>query len=152
MRYLYAALAFLFSSTVSVGFAQTTLPPGVSPESGARPGNEIGTGGSLPRSDKASNITDTDTRSSIAPNLPSPPLGEDASPHDYLVAARDALAAGRTGEAQQAMEMAETRALIRSVPRSAMGAPIEDPFVAIIKDALHALTAGDRTRSLSIAA
>ena len=37
---------------------------------GARPGHEIGVGDSLPRSEKASNITAHDTRSAIAPTLP----------------------------------------------------------------------------------
>jgi hypothetical protein len=129
MRTLYPAFALLLGSTVSVGLAQTTAPT-VPPGTGARPGNEIGTGSSLPRSNNASNITKSDTRSDIAPNLPSPPIGENASVHDYLVAARTSLTAGRTGEAQQAMEMAETRALDRSVPRSPTTAPIKDPVVS----------------------
>ena len=82
------------------------------PSAGARPGNEIGTGSSLPLSDRASNIGPGDTRSSIAPNLPAPPLGEDAPVQAYLQAARSALIAGRTGEAQQALEMAARAHLI----------------------------------------
>lgn len=149
MRTLYPAFALLLGSTISVGLAQTTPPP-VPPGTGARPGNEIGTGNSLPRSNNASNITKSDTRSEIAPNLPSPPIGQNASVHDFLVAARTAIAAGHTGEAQQSMEMAASRALNRSVPRSPTVAPIKDPVVSGITDALNALGSGDRARSLSI--
>jgi hypothetical protein len=124
--------------------AAQQLPRGVDPETGARPGNEIGTGSSLPRSDKASNITPQDTASAIAPNLPSPPVGPDASVRDYLVAARSALLVGRTGEAQQSLEMAETRALDRSVPLLQTNVPSDSPLVDEIGQALRALAAGDR--------
>ncbi len=70
---------------MAVAVAQTTsVPPGADPLTGARPGNVIGTGRSLPLSDKASNITPSDTRSVLAPNLPSPPIGENAPVRDYL--------------------------------------------------------------------
>jgi hypothetical protein len=157
MRHLAPTVALFLACTFSVASAETTLqtfplgvPPGTDPLTGARPGNEIGTGNSLPKSDKASNITEADTRSVLAPNLPSPPLGENASSRDYLAAARGALAAGHTGEAQQALEMAETRALDRSVPLFQTTAPIKDPLVAEIEDALHTLSAGDRLRSMRI--
>ncbi len=42
------------------------VPPGANPQTGARPGNEIGTGQSLPRSNNAGNIGPQDTQSSIA--------------------------------------------------------------------------------------
>jgi hypothetical protein len=58
-----------------------------SPGTGARPGNVIGTGSSLPRSDNANNITPGGTHSDIAPNLPSPPIGENATSRDYLASA-----------------------------------------------------------------
>src|SRR5579862_2271701 len=92
------------------------VPPGTNPQTGARPGNDIGTGESLRLSNRAGNIGPQDTRSEIAPNLPSPSVGQDSPPAAYLRAARTALLQGRTGEAQQALEMAETRALDRSVP------------------------------------
>ena len=117
---------------------------------GARPGNEIGTGSSLPRSDKSSNISPGDTRSVLAPNLPTPAIGENAAMRDYLVAARSALAAGRTGEAQQALEMAETRALDRSVPLFQTAAPIMDAQVARIEKALHTLSAGERSEAIRL--
>ena len=71
-------VALLIGMVATLAAAQQ-LPPGVDPETGARPGNEIGTGSSLPLSDKASNITPQDTTSTIAPNLPSPAVGPDAS-------------------------------------------------------------------------
>ena len=115
-----------------------------------RPGNEIGTGSSLPLSNNASNISPDNTRSDIAPNLPSPPIGEDAPVRDYLVAARSALIGGRTGEAQQSLEMAETRALDRSVPLLQTGTPDRNPLVEDINRALQALGAGDRGRAEQI--
>ena len=66
----------------------TAVPPGANYATGARPGNDIGTGMSLPMGNTASNIDQTDTRSEIAPNLPSPQLGPNASAADYLRAAQ----------------------------------------------------------------
>ncbi len=59
-------------------------------------------------------------------------------------AARTALLQGRTGEAQQALEMAETRALDRSVPLFQTNALSKSPLVDTIQRALKALGAGDR--------
>ena len=100
MRRLALFFGLVLGSRLSLALAETTafplgVPPGTNPLTGARPGNEAGTGRSLPMSNKASNITDLDTHSVLAPNLPSPPLGENASSRDYLVAARGALAAAR---------------------------------------------------------
>jgi hypothetical protein len=69
-----------------------------------------------PTSNSASNINPGDTSSTIAPQLPTPASGEDNAPTEYLIAARQALAAGRTGEAQEALERAETRLADRSTP------------------------------------
>jgi hypothetical protein len=126
------------------------VPPAAYPSTGARPGNEIGTGASLPLSDRSSNIGPGDTRSSIAPNLPSPTIGEDAPVQAYLQAARSALIAGRTGEAQQALEMAETRALDRAVPLFQTNAPSRNPLVDQITQALAALGSHDRGRAVQI--
>ena len=142
-------LASVFVLIVALpAFAQA--PPGANPLPGAPPGNEIGTGSSLPYSNQSSNITPQDTRSSIAPNLPSPPIGENSSPRDYLAAARTALLQGRTGEAQQALEMAETRALDRSVPLFQTNVPDRNPLVDEIGKALQALGSGDRGRAVQI--
>jgi hypothetical protein len=103
-----------------------------------------------PVSTHASNIVPENLGSAIAPALPSPPVGPDSGLHEYLRAARDALAAGHTGEAQQSLEMAETRVLSRSVTPDAASMPDPDPIVGQIHDALHALGTSDRARALSI--
>jgi hypothetical protein len=130
--------------------AVAQVPYGANPATGARPGNPIGTGQSLPRSGAASNIDQNDTRSAIAPNLPSPPLGPNAGPADYLRAARASLAAGRTGEAQQSLEMAQTRLLDRSVPYAQTNQPSGNPANAAIEEARHALAAGDRAATIRL--
>jgi hypothetical protein len=84
----------------------------------------------------------------IVPALPSPELPANASPNDYLRAARGALATGRTGEAQQALEMAETRALDRSVPLFQTNTPSKAPLVARIRAARDALGTGDRSATM----
>jgi hypothetical protein len=126
------------------------VPPGANPITGARPGNEIGTGMSLPLSDQAGNITPQDTTSLIAGRLPEPPVGDAAAIRDYLLAARNALAAGRTGEAQEALERAETRALDRSVPLFQTSTPIRDPVVERIAQVLHTLGNGDRLEAMRL--
>lgn len=115
-----------------------------------RPGHSPGEGVSYPLSDRASNISPSDTRSTIAPTLPTPALGPGAGPVQYLQAARASLAAGRTGEAQQSLEMAQTRLLDRSVPYNAVSVPSANPAVAQISEALRALGAGDRMRAMQI--
>ena len=141
-------MAAVFGIVAMPALAQTATT--TDSGTGAQPGNVIGTGGSLPRSDKASNITASDTRSAIAPNLPSPGLGVDSSPHDYLTQARASLVAGRTGEAQQSLEMAETRSLDRSILQTQLDQRSDSPLVARIAEARHALGAGDRAHALQI--
>ena len=119
------------------------LPPGTNTETGARPGNEIGTGSSLPFSDKASNISPGDTTSVIAPNLPSPPIGENASVRDYLARRAPALLRGRTGEATAGTRDggdAGARSFRAAVPTNVP----TNPLIGEIERALHALSAGDR--------
>jgi hypothetical protein len=126
------------------------VPPGANPATGARPGNDIGTGMSLPMGTRASNIDSSDTRSVIAPNLPTPPIGPNAGAADYLRAAQSSLQAGRTGEAQQALEMAQTRLLDRSVPMGQTSNPDDNPAVGQISQALKALAAGDRFQTMQL--
>jgi hypothetical protein len=126
------------------------VPPGTSAETGARPGNPVGAGMSMPMGNRASNIDARDTHSAIAPNLPGPALGEGATPADYLRAAQGALAAGRTGETQQALEMAQTRMLDRSVAYGQTSDPSSNPAVRQISQALQALAAGDRARCMAL--
>jgi hypothetical protein len=153
MRHAVGWFAAFMVGLTSMSFAQPMpqgAPPGTDPATGARPGNDIGTGASLPQSNNASNIGPQDTKSTIAPNLPSPNVGEDASPRRYLEAARTALLVGHTGEAQQALEMAETRALDRSVPLFQTGVPSKSPLVGEIQQALDALGHGDRGQAVKI--
>ena len=126
------------------------MPPGADPATGARPGNEVGTGMSMPMGTRASNIDQSNTRSMIAPNLPSPSIGANANAVDYLRAAQSALQAGRTGEAQQSLEMAQTRLLDRSVPMGQTNNPSDNPAVTQVSQALKALAAGDRAQTMQL--
>ncbi len=95
-----------------------------------------------PQSTKASNISSANTRSTVAPGLPSP--GNDLSPNQYIMRARAALARGRTGEAQEALERAETRLLDRSTAANDANAIDRAPRVASIRTALSDLASGNR--------
>ena len=117
---------------------------------GARPGNVIGTGSSLPMSDTASNTNSSNTRSTIAPNLRTARMSESASPRDLLRTARGALVAGRTGEAQEALERVQTRALSRSVVATQARDPSSSEFVRRVGDALQAVGNRDRAGAISI--
>lgn len=107
---------------------------------GARPGNDIGSGMSLPRSDRAGNIDAATAKSEIAPNLPAPAGVERIA--GLLLRARDTLAQNQTGAAQEALERAETRALTRSVPYGEERDPANDSLTRGIRDALALLAAG----------
>jgi hypothetical protein len=124
--------------------------PSLSDSAQVRAGRDNGNRDSLPRSDKASNIIPADTSSNVAPTLPSPGLSENATPRDYLRAARASLAAGRTGEAQQSLEMAETREPGGSAQPSQATQSSGNPRVVEIRDALHALGAGDSSHAIHI--
>ena len=157
MRNIGLAYALLFGLTSGAALAQTAVPltpqgvpPGANPVTGARPGNDVGTGMSMPMGNNASNIGPANTNSPIAPNLPSPDLGSTATAPAYLLAARNALAAGRTGEAQQSLEMAETRLLDRSTPLFQTNTPSANPVVSQISQALQALAAGDKPRCMQL--
>lgn len=127
-------------------FAQT--PPGANPATGAGPGTGIGAGNATPLSTQPGNITPGDTNSLVAGRLPSPSAGADSTVLGYLLSARGALAAGRDGEAQEALERAETRALDRSVPLFQTGTPDRNPTVERIHRVLMALGNGDRLAAM----
>ena len=157
MRSLALSFTVLAGLAGAPAFAQTPVPvtpqgvpPGANPSTGARPGNEIGTGMSLPLGTHASNIDASDTRSVIAPNLPSPAIGPNANAVDYLRAAQSALQAGRTGEAQQSLEMAQTRLLDRSVPMGQTNNSSDNPAVRQVSQALKALATGDRAQTMQL--
>lgn len=144
---LLAAPAF---AQTGIPLNQQGVPPGANPATGARPGNDIGTGMSMPMGTHASNIDQADTRSPIAPNLPSPQIGANATAADYLRAAQSSLQAGKTGEAQQSLEMAETRLLDRSVPMGQTNDPSSNPAISQITQALKALASGDRAQTMQL--
>lgn len=149
MRRIATAFALL-ALTAAPALAQP-VPPGANPATGARPGNDIGTGSSLPYSGHASNIDPYDTQSLIAPNLPEPPgVHQNLSPRGFLMAARYALLNGQTGAGQQALEQAETRLLDRSVEPSRASDPITGPAINGINSALQALGHHDVGASIRI--
>ena len=108
----------------------------------------IGTGQSLPRSDNAGNLNPQTTHSELAPNLPAPPAGDDLQ--TLLLDARSSLQAGRTGQAQEALERAETRALDRSVVRGNEHVAASNPVVTQISQALQALGAGQTAEAIRL--
>lgn len=148
MRFQYASAFALLALSGMTALAQ--VPAMMDPQTGARPGHEPGVGISLPESNKASNIGPSDTRSNIAPTLPDPAVGDNAISGEYLRAARTALMAGRTGQAQQSLEMAETRLLDRSVPQGLTNDPSTNPTVARIRGARLALGQNDRQGALAL--
>ena len=89
------------------------------------------------------------TPAPLAP-LPSPAVPEGARPSDYLRAAQNALAAGRAGEAEEALEMAQTRMLDRSVPLGQTNNPSDNPTIGQISQARQALAARDRATCLQL--
>ena len=128
----------------AIFLAMATLP--ATAQTAAEPqtyAHEPGTGMSGPASARASNITGMDSRSTIAPHLPQPMGGEGAGPWHYLHAADRALALKHTGEAQQALEMAETRLLDRSTPVDQAGTPDQGPVVQLVSQARQALGHND---------
>jgi hypothetical protein len=84
----------------------------------------------------------------VSARLPTPPLSAEASPVDFLRAARGALAAGRNGEARSALEMAQTRLLDRSVDAGTESVPSDNLAVKQITEAIDALATNDRMACL----
>jgi hypothetical protein len=75
-------------------------------------------------------------------------VNDDASAEVFLEQAKQAIAAGRIGAAQEALERAETRALARSVRPSQAREPSQQSFVQKLSQARQALAAGDRKLAL----
>jgi hypothetical protein len=84
------------------------------------------------------------------PPLPPPDLPASAPVADILRAAQRAVAANRLGEAQEALEMAQTRLLDRSVPLFETRTPSDDPVAATVARARAALQAGERDTCLGL--
>lgn len=148
--FLSAAALFAATDVFAQSTYQAPMPLGAqSPyATGARPGNEIGTGQSLPTSNNASNIVPSDTGNVIAPRLPAPGLSDASSPRDFLLAARQALAGNRTGEAQESLERAESRTLDGNILASQMGTPSQQMAIRNIADARNALAHGDKSGAI----
>ena len=146
MRSLKLALAALLGLTTMSALAQS--PPVT--DTGIRAGHTPGVGESLPKSDHASNIAPADTKSPLAPTLPASAAGDAADPLDYLHAARVALVAGHTGEAQQSLEMAETRLLDRQLAPGASARPSDSRLVSQVRDALGALGIGAISETIAM--
>jgi hypothetical protein len=144
MRKLQVLTIAMLGFSVAAAHAQPV------PASPARPGHVPGIGQSLPLSNNASNINAADSKQGDAPTLPGPGLGNDARPEAYLQAAHDALAGGRTGQAQQALEMAETRLLDRSVVADKANDPSQGRRVSQITAAREALGRGDKSSAMSM--
>ena len=82
--------------------------------------------------------------------LPAPNLTDDASPRDFLLAARSAIIANRLPEAQEALERAEARALVRAVRPSRITQPSDQDLVRQIAATRQALTGGDRMVTVAL--
>ena len=151
-RLTIAAATILLAATGAAlpANAQAPLIHGVDPATGARPGNVIGTGQSLPLSSKTANTDAATTKSEIAPRLPTPAVGDDADVRAYLLNARTALAAGRTGEAQESLERAESRLLSRDVAPSRAGQPDNSPSVTELGNARRAIGSGDPSTAVQL--
>ena len=108
------------------------------------------TAGTEPLSQTPSNTNAGNSRTVWSPRLPTPAVDPDAAPAAFLEAARQAIAAGRTGEAQEALERAESRVLVRTVRPSKAGEPSRQPLVKQIAEARQTLAAGDRLGALRL--
>lgn len=132
---------------LSVAYGQNTPQTG---NTGALPGNDIGTRSSLPKSPYVSNITPGDMKSTIAPTAPEPNVGPNANVQQLLTVASQAIKIGQTGTGNEALEQAETRILTRSAPQSQMDYTSHDPVVSEIGQARTALGAHNDTGAVQI--
>ena len=123
MRPLLLTSTVLAALVTAPTFAQTTVPAP-----------------SEPFSRSASNISPSDTRSEIAPQLPTPPA---EGARDLLGQAAQDLQGHHTGAAQEALERAETRLLDRCVPRDRANDPDQARAIQMINQARLALGHND---------
>ena len=92
-----------------------------------------------PISSQSSHTPGSAPGSAIAPRLPEPAGGDGGSPEQFLHEADRALMMHKTGLAQQALEMAETRMLDRSTVASDASTPDAEPEVRALRRAREAL-------------
>src|SRR6266567_2031417 len=136
MRFLPILAAVLLGGPAS---AQMLAPPPTYPTAPRPPPPVTEPLSPLPSSGPA----EDGSRGVLANPFPMPSVGEDASPRDFLQAALGAIAAGRTGEAMEALERAESRLLSRSVRPSRAGVPSQSQIVHDVAQARSALAAND---------
>jgi hypothetical protein len=142
------ATAGLPGLTAVAALAQApSLKPAMQRQAGLNNGDDHV---SLPPSNNASDIVPADTTSDVAPTLPSPGLSGDAGTGAYLRSARDARAAGHTGEAQHSLEMAETWAPGGGVAVGQPTTPNDHPRIAQIREPDHAPGSGDNADAAQI--
>lgn len=103
-----------------------------------------------PYSHQPSNINQSDTRSKIAPALPSADLGPNATATDYLRVAQRALSTNRLGLAQSSIEDAETLLLTRAVPYAAVNQPDNSASIQNLNQALQALASRDVPTAMNL--
>ena len=126
-------------SPLSLAFSGSLLAAvAPSPASQAQPANR-----------PASNITSLDARSVIAPALPVPPVPSGDPPRAFLFAAREAVQRGLTGEAQEALERAETRLLDATLPVATAATPDRQQAVLAIGAARDALARLNRPAAVA---
>ncbi len=77
----------------------------------------------------------------VVPRLPLPAMPDNEPPHAFLEAARSAVDRGQTGEAEEALERAETRILDRDVATNSTQEPDDQRAVLDIAVARQALAA-----------
>ncbi len=142
--------SLLLSLTVLAAFAAPAVAQTVRTGPGKVVTGPPGLPSVEPLSRSASNINSADTRSVIAPALPSAGVGPNATATDYLQAAQRALASNQTGRAQEALENAETLLLTRSVPMGATGQPAQNPAVRNINAALNSLGSHDLQGAMNL--
>jgi hypothetical protein len=107
------------------------------------------TGGKEPMSTAPANVGPASTKTLWSPQLPAPAIGDDAPPAAFVKAAQGAIAANRLGEAQEAIERAESRALDRSVRPSKAGQPSRQVLVQQLAAARQALASGDKAGAMN---
>jgi hypothetical protein len=101
-----------------------------------------------PSTDSPSGVGSAGAGGLASTALPAPPVDANAPPTAFLRAAQSAMLVGRNGEAQEALEMAQTRLLDRSVPLFQTNNPSQNPAVREISLALQSLAVGNRETAL----
>ncbi len=84
------------------------------------------------------------------PSATQPSSEASERPSFYLHTAQSALAAGRIKDAQEALEMAQTRMLDRSVPLGQTNNPSDNPTSEQIAQARQALAGRDRAACMQL--